>query len=493
MKNTLKGGDVSGAFNRFVESLGFEFEFGNLYPTMDGNHLFNHYKNQDIDKHKKFNVILPEKYGNIVLKIGADGPYKRIEGEHEPIIHVFNLEMSVTFKNKEQCDNIISCFKLSIELLNDFINNAFVKNFNKYVYKNNRSFVIVNPSQSTPNCAPQCTLGVKYINIENLILQMNVIPQHILLQIQQLSSYLQLFISQYIPGELQKISLIWIFLFSINYVYLLLYSDNFINISEENKQLKLKEAGGEKIIFKKVTDIFFRHGLKSILPPQLKQLFFFLNQDTEVQKLDETLKTYLKYLLNSNYDKQVAISTNNFDEKTHILILGKNKQIDLEEHRSNFFDFDKEGNTIDVNTYLYFEYRSFNTDEQLITLLKLGQEHSSAQMDNAHLLSKYCSDNILKENDDDESFLSNPPADDTYFTIQLPPDDTGAAAVQPSEQLELSDVTRAAAGQPPEQLKLSDDTRAAAVQTQKRQKTEGAAAALNSGGYSSYTWFHHCY
>jgi len=491
MKNTLKGGDVSGAFDRFVESLGFEFEFGNLYPTMDGHHLFNYYENQDIDKHKKFNVTLPEKYGKIVLKIGADGPYKRIEGEHERIIDVFNLEMSVTFENKKQCDNIIKCFELSIGLLNDFINNAFQKVQTNYIYLKDPIFKIVQYPRSIPNCAPQCTLGVKYINIKDLILQMNVIHQHILQQIQQLSSELTLFISQYIHDKLQEISLIWIFLFSINYVYLLLYYNHFINISEENKQLKLKEAGGEKIIFKKVTDIFFRHGLKSILPPQLESLSKILEDMKDIvfekQISDSTSIHYLRYLLNNNYNKQIPISTNNFDEKTHILILGENKVIKLEEHRSNFFDFDKKDETIDDNKHLYFEYRNFKNDEQLITLLNLVQEHSSAQMDNAHLLSKYCIEHILEVN------VSNPFGDEEEedekeesFKIQLPP-----------EQLELSDDTRAAAVQPHEQLKLSDDTRATAVQTKKRQKTEGAAAALNSalnsGGYSSYTWFHHCY
>jgi predicted nuclease of restriction endonuclease-like (RecB) superfamily len=121
MKNTLKGGDVSGEFNKLLESVGFEFEFGHLYPTMMSHHLFNYYNAQNIDKHKKFGVILPKRYENIELKIGADGPYNIIQQVGKFFLEMgdkFALEMSVTFINKQKCDNIFECFKISIQLLN---------------------------------------------------------------------------------------------------------------------------------------------------------------------------------------------------------------------------------------------------------------------------------------------------------------------------------------------------------------------------------------
>ena len=313
------GGAINGpAINSLWVSIGFELEFYGFEVVLTDYELNNALK----EAHNKLKINVPQKYNDVELSIGNDGPYDEND---------YCLEFTVTFKTKEKKD-INDCYKDALLIVKDYIQTQFFKIENDdTLYNIDGKLVIVQYGADTQiTNTPHCTLGVEYNNIKKLIIQMGfqtekeaadlVIIYDVERELKEIITKMHIVIDQEIEN--------WIFLVSYYYIY--------TRKSVDCKLLKL------------CMPFFLRHGLISIMPPQLNEFMSTL----KITKNPLSLNDYLFYLYFLYHDRH--------DYDKCILQYNSAQKLILVPHESNFnIQKDPSGKI------LYIEYRRLASEPEL--------------------------------------------------------------------------------------------------------------------------------
>lgn len=383
--------------NQKYQSIGFEFEYFGLYINTSIKELFDALTKS----HNKLKIKLPARYENIELEIGNDGPYINKLGQT-----YYNFEMNVTFKDRRSCVDIGACYNSALNICKQFIHDSF------YIYqphdivhqpKKQRSdptiqykhkildLYITPNNQEAPlnSCLSQCTFGILYNDIKKVFSIILQDPKYFDIYIYLDNNeklFMDIFGNDLVmlknkeqTSEIQK-QIIKI----ENWIYLISYYYTCIHNFSKAK------------LFKTLIPLLLRHGLISIMPPELKETMAKIKLNENIQKktgyniIEETfsnmkngVNNYLYYLYKFNEFPDF--------EKSIIVRLNNNNRLIYEPHESNYFDF--------KNDILYVEYRKFFLDD----ILMQERDHNSTCYDYLDL------SNLATTNDNTTTFIIDEP------------------------------------------------------------------------------------
>ena len=322
----FSGGAIEEDVTGYWETIGFEFEFSGLEVVLNDSDMNNALK----EAHNKLIIELPEYLKKTVKEfaIGNDGPFRDNQ---------YTLEFVVTYI-QNGCKTIRDCYYSALELLNMYMHAKFYKlPGSTTMHNDDKQMTIIQKEDIDLHCVPQCTLGVKYENIETIIYNMYIdfddyddfdtdidIIKEIVKEIIGIN-------------PLSKVDSTWIFLVS--------YYFRYINKFFGSKLLKMRMP------------FFLRHGLIRIMPSTLHDSMQRIVKKDELldDPANETkirINNYLYFLY----------FTRNFDSETVILQYNSNRKLILAPHESNFYDIE---GVVTSETVLLLEYRNINIDNDL--------------------------------------------------------------------------------------------------------------------------------
>jgi len=331
--------------NQLWQSIGFEFEYSGYYIGSKEREITNALE----QAHNKLKITLPDtlEFQDVELQIGNDGPYESSLGGI-----YYNLEMTVTFKNKTKCQNMYECYNKALDICKIFLHDSFVRvndvaDPTNSIIKHKSDLLtleinIYTHSFHMDNCLSQCTIAIPYNNIKtvfSIILNNDKYNKNL----KTINIYEAEFIKIFntikgTPIELTPHINNWIFLLSHYYNYIVLYDPS-------------------SRILKTSMPLIIRHGLISIMPQELVPIM----EKIILKKITDTSNNYI-FLNNYLYYLYRFGKLNNFENNVELVVSKYNKFI-FQPHESNHFNYtyDHDPN----KNILFVEYRTFQDDDVL--------------------------------------------------------------------------------------------------------------------------------